>query len=85
VEAGYSRGFEQQADDDAAATLNANGEDPAALAHLLQRMDETVCGKKSTCPPSWLGSHPATADRAQRLLSERKVAVPAHQGTIQKR
>jgi len=84
VEAGYSRSFEQQADDDAAAALNANGEDPAALAHLLARMDEKVCGKKSSCPPSWLGSHPATAERVQRLISERKPASKAPQGDLRK-
>jgi Zn-dependent protease with chaperone function len=73
VESAYSRGFEQQADDDAAATLNADGQDPAALGRLLQRMDAKVCGK-SGCGPSWLGSHPATLERAQRLTSERKPA-----------
>ena len=71
LQSSYRRSFEQQADDDAAQTLKANGEDPAALAHLLQRMDAKVCGKTG-CGPSWLSSHPATVDRVNRLMSERK-------------
>jgi Zn-dependent protease with chaperone function len=70
VQSAYSRRFEQQADDDAAATLLKLGQDPAALAHLLQRMDAQVCGKKGKCPPSWLSSHPDTQARVERLLSE---------------
>jgi Zn-dependent protease with chaperone function len=70
VESSYARGFEQQADDDAAETLKANGEDPAALAQLLLRMDAKMCGKKS-CGPSWISDHPATLDRVNRLMNER--------------
>ncbi|MGH6871556.1 MAG: M48 family metallopeptidase [Rhizomicrobium sp.] len=70
LQSAYSREFEQQADDDAAEELKADGQDPAALAHLLQRMDAKLCGKDG-CGPSWLASHPATADRVNRLMSER--------------
>jgi Zn-dependent protease with chaperone function len=75
IESAYTRGFEQQADDDAAANLKADGQDPAALANLLQRMDAKVCGK-SGCGPSWISSHPATRDRVNRLLSERPIKKP---------
>lgn len=71
VQSAYSRRFEQQADDDAAQILLRAGEDPAGLAHILQRIDGKVCGKKG-CGPSWLGDHPLTAERVARLLSERK-------------
>ena len=66
VQSAYSRGFEQQADDDAAALLRRHGEDPGQLANLLERMDRKLCGQDG-CGPSWLGDHPATAERAARL------------------
>lgn len=71
VQSAYSRRFEQQADDDAAHTLLRAGVDPAGLAHLLERIEGKVCGKKG-CGPSWLGNHPLTSERVTRLLSERK-------------
>jgi Zn-dependent protease with chaperone function len=66
LQAAYSRGFEQQADDDAARHLRRMGKNPAALADLLERLDKKMCGH-GDCVPSWLGSHPATALRAARL------------------
>jgi Zn-dependent protease with chaperone function len=66
VQSAYSRGFEQQADDDAAALLRRYNEDPGQLANLLERMDRKLCGQDG-CGPSWLGSHPATITRAARL------------------
>ena len=66
LQSAYSRKFEQQADDDAAALQRRHGEDPAALAGFLERMELKTCGKAG-CAPSWLGSHPATAARAARL------------------
>ena len=72
VESSYSRGFEQQADDDSARTMKRIGADPAALGELLTRMDKEVCGKHGGCGPSWLGSHPETAARAARLRDEAK-------------
>lgn len=62
----YSRSFEQQADDDAARMLRGMGKDPGALADLLERMSAKLCGG-GDCGPGWLGSHPATAERAARL------------------
>ena len=69
LQSSYSRAFEQQADDDAAHIMRARGENPASLADLLERMDRQTCGGKN-CGPSWLGSHPATAERAARLRRE---------------
>jgi Zn-dependent protease with chaperone function len=74
VQSSYSRGFEQQADDDSARMMKRIGADPAALGQLLLRMDKKLCGKDG-CGPSWLGSHPASAERAARLREEAK---PAH-------
>lgn len=66
LQSAYSRQFEQQADDDAAALLKAHGEDPGRLAGLLERITAKLC-QGSDCGPNWLGSHPATAERAARL------------------
>jgi Zn-dependent protease with chaperone function len=68
VQAAYSRGLEQQADDDAAITVRRLGGNPAHMADLLERLDARLCAK-SGCPPNWLGSHPQTTARAQRLRS----------------
>jgi predicted Zn-dependent protease len=67
LQAAYSRGFEQQADDDAAALLRRRGENPAQMADLLERLDRKICSRAAGCPPSWLGTHPATSARAARL------------------
>lgn len=74
LQSAYTRRFEQQADDDAAATLAKADKDPAALANLLKRIDKDVCGKK-VCAPSWLGDHPQTSDRVFKLLH---AAKPLH-------
>lgn len=66
LQSAYSRGFEQEADDDANRELRAHGEDPGRLANLLERMERDSCAKGG-CLPSWLGSHPQTAARAFRL------------------
>lgn len=66
LQAAYSRGFEQQADDDAGRQLRRMGKNPAALADLLERLDKKMCGR-GDCGPSWLGSHPTTSLRAARL------------------
>jgi Zn-dependent protease with chaperone function len=66
LQASYSRDFEQQADDDAAHRLRGMGKDPGQLAGLLERIERKMCGKQA-CEPSWLGSHPATTERAARL------------------
>ena len=66
LQSAYSRAFEQQADDDAARLLRGMGKDPGQLANLLERIARKMCGG-TDCEPSWLGSHPATAERAARL------------------
>ncbi len=73
IQSSYSRGFEEQADDDSAAMMKRIGADPSALGDLLVRMDKELCGKDG-CQPGWLGSHPATADRVARLQAQK----PAH-------
>ena len=70
LQSAYSRGMEQQADDDSAAMMRRIGGDPAALGNLLVRMESKICGRTG-CMPSWLGDHPETAMRASRLRSER--------------
>jgi Zn-dependent protease with chaperone function len=65
LQSAYSRTFEQQADDDAATLLRRQREDPGQLANLLERMERKSCVKNG-CGPSWLGSHPATKNRAAR-------------------
>lgn len=80
VQSAYSRHFEQQADDDAAATLLRAGEDPAGLAHLLKRLNDKLCGKNG-CGPSWLGNHPLTAERVARLLRESRAGRKKTTGT----
>jgi len=67
LQSAYSRAFEQQADDDAAALLRRMGKSPAPLADLLERMEKKMCGRQGGCGPNWLGTHPATDLRAQRL------------------
>ena len=67
LQSAYSREFEQQADDDAARQLRRMGKSPAPLADLLERLDKKLCGRKGGCGPNWLGSHPATTDRAAWL------------------
>ena len=69
AQSAYSRSFEQQADDDGAATLRSMGEKPSHMADLLERMDKQVCGKEG-CPASWISDHPQTMARATRLRLE---------------
>jgi Zn-dependent protease with chaperone function len=66
LQSAYSRQFEQEADDDAAATLRRHGEDPGKLADLLERMTQALCHSQD-CEPGWLGGHPPTSVRATRL------------------
>jgi Zn-dependent protease with chaperone function len=75
LQSSYSRGFEQQADDDSAVMMKRINADPGALGDLLLRMDKELCGKEA-CSPGWLGSHPDTAERAARLREEAKAEHP---------
>jgi Zn-dependent protease with chaperone function len=74
AQSAYSRSFEQEADDDAAATLRSMGERPSHMADLLERLDKKMCAGK-TCPPSWIGDHPNTLERAARLRAEDRNAI----------
>jgi Zn-dependent protease with chaperone function len=65
VEAQYSRAFEREADDYAAAWLLAHGHGTRHLADLLERMEaQRPAGVQV---PDWLASHPATSERRERL------------------
>ena len=66
MQASYSQGMEQEADDQAGTILRSMKISPSHLADLLERMDKQVC-KDSDCPPNWLGSHPDTSVRASKL------------------
>lgn len=66
VQSAYSREFEQQADDDGAKLLRSIGGHPSRMGDLLLRIDRKICGKDG-CGPGWLGSHPETAVRVERL------------------
>ncbi|HKX64390.1 MAG TPA: M48 family metallopeptidase, partial [Rhizomicrobium sp.] len=67
LQSAYSRGFEQQADDDAAKQLHRMGKRVAPLAELLERLEKKLCGRQEGCGPNWLGSHPDTTERAAWL------------------
>lgn len=69
VQSSYSRGFEQQADDDSAKLMLSMGAKPSHLADLLERLEATHCGKTG-CAHGWLGSHPDTDVRAAKLRAE---------------
>jgi Zn-dependent protease with chaperone function len=70
LQSAYSRSFEQQADDDAARLMRRMGKSPAPLGDLLERLEKKYCGRDGGCGPNWLGSHPATASRVERLRKE---------------
>jgi Zn-dependent protease with chaperone function len=62
MQAKYSRAFEREADDFAFDYLGNSGRDAGALRKLLQRM-ESAHGEDGSIP-SWISSHPRTAERA---------------------
>ncbi len=62
----YSRDFEREADEYAAALMRANHVDPRRLADLLQRLDPAGA-KESSGLIGYFQSHPVTAERVQRL------------------
>lgn len=68
LQARYSREYETEADDYAAAMLHANGIAPVRLAEMLQRLEKSYSGSGSDS--SYLDSHPATADRIARLSQQ---------------
>jgi len=89
LQAHYSRDFEAQADDYAAATLLANGIPPSRLADLLQRLvAQRDSGNKDRGKDkdgnkdgdgemrSYLSSHPATSERILRLRQADRLLPP---------
>ncbi len=66
LQSSYSKTFEQQADDDAAAAMKRAGLKPSHLADLLERIEQKYCGKDG-CKANWLGDHPNTDVRAAKL------------------
>jgi Zn-dependent protease with chaperone function len=68
LQAKYSRDLEREADDYAAAVLRLNGISPGRLADLLERLVQSQSGRDSNSAAlGYLSTHPATADRLQRL------------------
>lgn len=79
LQARYSRDHEREADDYAAAMLEANGMSPRRLADMLNRLEQAhapkECGDEENVEPdegfgAYLASHPATRERIEAL--ERK-------------
>jgi Zn-dependent protease with chaperone function len=66
MQARYSRDFEEQADDYAAAVLRLNGMSPGLLADALDKLAES---HKETAGAGYLSSHPATDARMRHLRS----------------
>jgi Zn-dependent protease with chaperone function len=71
LQAKYSRDLEREADDYAAGVLRANGLPLSHLADILQRLDTTHRLTRDGAADSfdYLASHPATAERLERLRS----------------
>jgi Zn-dependent protease with chaperone function len=66
MQARYSRDFEEQADDYAAAVLRLNGMSPGLLADALDKLAKS---HKETAGAGYLSSHPATDARMRHLRS----------------
>jgi Zn-dependent protease with chaperone function len=62
----YSREFETEADDHAAAWMRAHGVAPSHLAEFLDRLER----ENGSEPLPYLSTHPATADRTARLRAQ---------------
>jgi predicted Zn-dependent protease len=65
VELQYSRRFEREADRDAVALLADTGRDPAALATVLARLEQSHGGGGSL--PAYLSTHPDTGERVREI------------------
>ena len=66
----YSRGMEREADAVAMKTMSQAGVDPRQLAVMLKRIEEgkrTRRGRRNANVPSWLLTHPLTADRLEAI------------------
>jgi Zn-dependent protease with chaperone function len=67
MQARYSRDFEAQADDYAAAVLRLNGMSPALLADALDKLAKS---HRESGAAGYLSSHPATDARMRHLRSQ---------------
>ncbi|HEY2779382.1 MAG TPA: M48 family metallopeptidase [Steroidobacteraceae bacterium] len=67
MQARYSRDFEAQADDYAAAVLRLNGMSPGMLADALDKLAKS---HKETAAAGYLSTHPATDARMRHLRSQ---------------
>ncbi|XZG70420.1 M48 family metallopeptidase [Chitinibacteraceae bacterium HSL-7] len=65
LQLGYSRDFEREADDFAAAELKQHGLSPALLGQALNALERSHAGSAKV--PALLASHPDTAERIKRL------------------
>jgi Zn-dependent protease with chaperone function len=72
IDAKYSRDFEREADDYAAAVLRKNGIPLEHLANILQRLETAPReGRTGRSPyPDYLSTHPATEERLRRLRGQ---------------
>lgn len=68
--AAYSRGFEFEADADAARLLRANGHSPEVMALLFERLRAGQASKGGQIElPIGLATHPPDAERVRRMLA----------------
>jgi Zn-dependent protease with chaperone function len=69
VQAGYSRGMENEADEFAVRMLRESGQSPVLLAGMLEKLRAAHGGGTGAeeRPGSWLSSHPDSAERMDRL------------------
>ncbi len=80
--AGYSRDQERQADSLGVRYLASAGYDPAAGADILAALgaqtslEARLAGKDGSEGQSWLSSHPATAERVDRVAREAATLAP---------
>jgi Zn-dependent protease with chaperone function len=70
LQARYSRGFEQEADDFAVAMLQANGMSPGLLADALEKLEAHQRKRDGESVNSYLASHPATSERVRHLREQ---------------
>jgi hypothetical protein len=75
VQAAYSRGFEQQADDDAAAALKRLVGTRRTWP-ICWNASTKVCARNPPAPPSRLGTHTETGQQALRLRNSAAGKAP---------
>lgn len=75
----YSREMEREADAVAIKTMSNAGIDPYQLAVLLKRIEEDrrlKGGDRNANVPTWLSTHPLTADRVDAISRAHQTAAP---------